>query len=158
MYNKTTIIGNLGKDPVMKFTPNGIAVTNFSVATTARVSKDKTPNCPDGWKESYNGKAWELTTWWNVTAWRGLAETCNQFLAKGRTVYVEGEVKGEAINGAQNPRVWTGNDGVPRASFELTARVVKFLGGRSEGNGHGSYDAAEAPPGYANEEEPSIPF
>ena len=55
MYSKTTIIGNLGKDPVMKFTPNGIAVTSFSVATTTRVSKDKTPECPDGWKASHNG-------------------------------------------------------------------------------------------------------
>ena len=86
-----------------------------------------------------------------------MAETCNQFLAKGRTVYVEGEVKGDASNGTQNPRVWSGNDGIPRASFELTARVVKFLGGRSEDSGNGSYDAADPPPGYANE-EPSIPF
>ena len=157
MFSKTTILGNLGRDPVMKYTPTGIAVTNFSVATTSQVSKEKTPNCPDGWTESHNCKNWQITTWWNVTAWRALAETCNQYLAKGRTVYIEGEVKGDAVNGTQNPRVWSGNDGIPRASFELTARVVKFLGGRGEDNGNGSHGAVEAPPGYAAE-EPSVPF
>lgn len=60
----------------------------------------------------------------------------NQFLAKGRTVYIEGEIRGNAVNGTQYPRIWEGKDGQARASFELTARVVKFLGGRSD-NGNG---------------------
>jgi len=157
MYHKVTIIGNLGQDPEMRYTPSGTAVTNFSVATTERISKEATPECPDGWKESYNGRNWELTTWWRVAAWRQLAETCNQFLTKGSQVYVEGVVNGTAENGVRNPRVWTGSDGVPRASFELTARLVKFLGGRGGTVGvTGEEGPEEPPPGFVEENE--IPF
>lgn len=157
MYHKVTIIGNLGGDPEMRYTPGGTPVTTFNVATTNRVSKEQTPECPDGWKESYNGRSWEVTTWWRVTAWRQLAELCNQFLAKGRTVYIEGDIRGTVVNGVQNPRVWTGNDGVPRASFEITARVIKFLGGRGErAEGGGYEEQEEPPPGFVEENE--IPF
>jgi single-strand DNA-binding protein len=158
MYHKVVVIGNLGGDPEMRYTPSGTAVTSFNVATKTTVSKERTPECPDGWKESFNGKNWELTTWWRVTAWRQLAETCNNFLHKGSQVYVEGEIKGVAVNGSQNPRVWTGNDGVPRASFEMTARTIKFLGGRAGGGGEGaSYEEQEEPPpGFV--EENDIPF
>lgn len=158
MYQKVTLIGNLGRDPEMRYTPSGTAVTNFSVATQKTVSKERTPECPNGWKESYNGKNWELTTWWRVAAWRQLAEMCNQFLTKGSQVYVEGEVNGTAVNGSQNPRVWTGNDGVPKASFEVTARTVRFLGGRGEkAEGGGSFEGPEEPPpGFV--EENDIPF
>lgn len=157
MYHKVVIIGNLGRDPEMRFTPTGTAMTTFSVATTNRISKDRTPECPDGWKESYNGKNWELTTWFRVTAWRQLAELCNNFLTKGRTVYIEGELRGAAANGVQNPRVWTGNDGVPQASFEVTARTIKFLPGRGERTEGGSLDSSEEPPpGFVEEDE--IPF
>ena len=161
MFHKVTIIGNLGGDPEMRYTPSGTAVTNFSVATTTRVPKERngqeTP-CPEGWKESFNGRNWELTTWWRVTAWRQLAETCNQFLSKGSQVYVEGEVRGTAANGSQYPRVWTGNDGTPRASYEMTARTVKFLGGRGDqAEGGAAYEEAEEPPpGFV--EESDIPF
>jgi single-strand DNA-binding protein len=157
MFHKVVIIGNLGQDPEMRYTPSGTAVTTFSVATTNRISKETTPECPDGWKESFNNKNWELTTWWRVTAWRGLAETCNQFLSKGRTVYVEGEVKGAAVNGSQYPRIWTGNDGTPRANYEITARTVKFLGGRGErAEGVAYEEPEEPPPGFV--EESDIPF
>ena len=157
MYHKVVLIGNLGQDPEMRYTPSGTAVTNFSVATTTTVSKERTPECPDGWKESFNGKNWQLTTWWRVTAWRQLAETCNQFLAKGRQVYVEGEVNGTAANGSQYPRVWTGNDGVPRASFELTARTVRFIGSRGDRvEGISAEGPEEPPPGFV--EENDIPF
>ena len=132
MYHKVTLIGNLGQDPEMRYTPSGTAVTSFSVATKTSVSKERTPECPDGWRESYNGRNWELTTWWRVTCWRKMAETVNQYVKKGQQVFVEGTVSGEAAEGSQNPRVWTGNDGVARASFELTAREIKFLGGRGE--------------------------
>jgi len=157
MYQKVVLIGNLGQDPEMRYTPGGTAVTHFSVATTSKISKGTNSECPDGWKESYNGKNWELTTWWRVTAWRQLGEICNQYLSKGRQVYVEGEARGTAVNGVQNPRVWTGNDGVTRASFEITARVVKFLSGRgerAEGTGPGAPE--EPPPGFVEENE--IPF
>ena len=157
MFHKVVVIGNLGQDPEMRYTPSGTAVTNFSVATSTRVSKQTNPECPDGWKESYSGTSWELTTWFRVTAWRQLAELCNQYLAKGRTVYVEGEVNGTAVNGVQTPRVWTGNDGVPRASYEVTARTVKFLGGRGDRTDVGDAGAPEEPPpGFVEENE--IPF
>jgi len=158
MFHKVVIIGNLGRDPEMRYTPSGTAVTNFSVATSTRISKETNPECPDGWKESYSGTSWELTTWFRVTAWRQLAEMCNQYLAKGRTVYVEGELNGTAENGSRSPRVWTGSDGVPRSSFEITARTVKFLGGRgdrTEGGG-GAEGPEEPPPGFVEENE--IPF
>ena len=157
MYHKVVIIGNLGRDPEMRYTPSGTAVTNFSVATASKLSKESNPECPDGWKESYNGRNWELTTWWRVTAWRQLAETVNQFLTKGSQVYVEGTVNGQAANGVQNPRVWTSTDGVPRASYEITARVVKFLGGRGGEAAVGeATEPGEPPPDFIEENE--IPF
>jgi single-strand DNA-binding protein len=141
----------------MRYSSEGVPVTNFSVATTETLKKQG-PNgerpCPNGWKESYNGRNWELTTWWRVTCWRGLAETVNSFLEKGRQVYIEAQINGEAVSGTQNPRVWTGNDGVARASYEVTARTVKFLGGRGEGSG-------EAPLGEPPPEEyegDTLPF
>jgi len=129
MFHEITLIGRLGSDPEMRYMPNGDAVTNFSVATSSTLSKERAESCPKGWKESYNGKNWELTIWWRVTCWRGLAETTNSFLSKGRQVFIKGEIAGEAADGTLNPRVWAGQDGVSKANFELTARMVKFIGG-----------------------------
>jgi single-strand DNA-binding protein len=154
MFHRVTLIGRVGQDPQMRYTPDGVPVTSFSVATTTTMSKDRKPECPNGWKESYNGKNWELTTWWRITCWRQLAETVNSYVNKGMQVFVEGEVAGDAVNGSQNPRVWTGNDGVARASFELTARTVKFLGGRGEGAA--GPPMGEPPP--EGLEEDSLPF
>ena len=154
MFHRVTLIGNVGRDPQMRYTPDGTPVTDFSVATTTTLSKETRPECPAGWKESYNGRNWELTIWWRVTCWRGLAETVNQYLTKGRQVYVEGEVSGTDENGVRNPRVWTGNDGVTRASFEITARTVKFLGGRDETTA-GAPTGEPPPEGY---EEDTLPF
>ncbi len=109
MYQQVVIVGNLGSDPEMRFTPSGIPVTSFSVAVNRR------------WTDS-NGEQREKTTWFRVTAWRKLAELCNQYLSKGRLVLVEGEVEASA---------WTDSQGNPRATLELTARNVRFLGGRS---------------------------
>ena len=154
MFHRVTLIGRVGQDPQMRYTPDGTPVTSFSVATTTRLGKDRNPDCPEGWKESFNGRNWELTTWWRITAWRQLAETVNQFVNKGMLVFVEGEVRGDATNGSQNPRVWTGNDGQARASFELTARTIKFLSGRDEEAA--APPVGEAPPeGY---EEDALPF
>ena len=158
MFQRVTLIGHVGQDPQMRFTPDGTAVTNISVATKETISKSMPGggerSCPQGWKESYNGRNWEVTTWWRVTCWRGLAETANQYLTKGRLVYVEGRVNGEAVDGNLNPRVWTGNDGVARASFELTAATVKFLGGRGESAG-GAPIGEPPPEGF---EEDALPF
>lgn len=154
MFQRVTLIGRVGQDPQMRYTPDGTPVTTLSVATNTSVSKERNPNCPTGWKESYNGRNWEMTTWWRVTCWRGLAETVNQYVNKGMQVFAEGEIKGEAVDGSQNPRVWTGNDGTPRASFEITARTVKFLSGRGDA-GSGSTAGEPPPEGF---EEDVLPF
>ena len=154
MFQRVTLIGRVGQDPQMRYTPDGTPVTSFSVATTTLRGKERFPECPAGWKESYNGKNWELTTWWRVTCWRQLAETVNAYLSKGRQVYVEGEITGEATNGVQNPRIWTGNDGTARASFEIRALNVKFLGAREEGAAEPSVGE---PPAEGLEED-TLPF
>jgi single-strand DNA-binding protein len=153
MFHRITIIGFVGQDPQMRYTPDGTPVTNFSVATRQVVSKERAATCPTGWKESLNGKNWELTTWLRVTCWRKLAEAVNQFVAKGAQVFVEGELRGEAFEGTQNPRIWVGNDGEHRASYELTARTVKFLGRR---DGNGGAPISEPPPG--EEDDDILPF
>jgi single-strand DNA-binding protein len=140
MYQKVMILGHLGRDPNMRYTPSGVPVCDFSVATNR---KWKTQDGADG----------EETTWFQVTTWRGLAENCNRYLSKGRAVLIEGELKpGE--NGA--PRVYQRRDGTWGAQFELTARTVKFLGGRND-NGNG-YEPSEPPPGFDEDTLDTIPF
>ena len=156
MLHKVTIIGFVGQDPTMRYTPDGTPVTNFSVATRQVVSKDRSPNCPAGWKESLNGQNWELTTWWRVAAWRKLAEAINQYAHSGMQLYIEGELRGEAKDGTQTPRIWTGNDGESRAAYELNARVVKFLGKR-EGNGNGGTPTQAPPEGFEDNSD-DLPF
>lgn len=127
MFERVTLIGRLGRDPEMRYTPDGKAVTSFSLATSQKVSKERA--CPEGWVEGYNGQCWELTTWWDITTWRGLAETMNRLLRKGAMVYIEGQMSGTAREGKQTPRVWTSRDGIAHASYEVTARMVKLLAG-----------------------------
>lgn len=128
MYQQCTIVGNLGRDPELRYTPGGQAVTDFSVAVNRKwTSKDGSPG--------------EETTWFKVTCWGRLAETTNQYLSKGRQVLIVGRVKASA---------WIGQDGEARATLELTARDVKFLGG----NRGEQTDAAQSFP--SDEEE--IPF
>ena len=110
MYQKTVVVGHLGRDPEMRYTPSGVPVTSFSVATTRK------------WTNA-NGEQQEKTTWFRVTCWRKLAESTAQYLQKGRLVLVEGDVEASA---------WTDREGAARASLELTATTVKFLGGRGE--------------------------
>ncbi|MBN1661031.1 MAG: single-stranded DNA-binding protein [Anaerolineae bacterium] len=160
MFQRVTLIGHVGRDPEMRYTSDGTPVTSFSLATKEVISKtDRNGNprpCPQGWKESYNSRNWEVTTWWRVTCWRGLAETVNSYVSKGQVVFVEGTVSGEATEGNLNPRVWTGQDGVARASWEITANNFKFVSGRDSA-GTGGPPIGEAPPetGY---EEDVLPF
>jgi single-stranded DNA-binding protein len=129
-------------------------VPNFSVATRQTVSKERDSACPQDWKESINGKSRELTTWFRVTCWRQLPEAVNQYAGKGLHVFVEGELRGDPVDGTQNPRIWTGNDGEHRASYEVAARPIKFPGKREAAGGA---PATEPPPeGY--EEDDSLPF
>ena len=111
MYQKVIIIGNLGGDPVMRYTSGGDAVTSFSVATSRH------------WNDS-SGQRQEKTVWFKVSAWRKLGEICNQYLSKGRQVMVEGEM--------QESKPFQGRDGEWRSSLEVTARNVQFLGSKSD--------------------------
>ena len=111
MFQKITIIGNLGRDPETRYLSDGTPVTSFSVATTQR------------WTDS-SGQRQERTVWFRVSAWRRLTEVCNEYLNKGRQVFVEGELR--------EPRPYQGSDGEWRASLDVTARTVQFLGQRGE--------------------------
>lgn len=138
MYQKVIIVGRLGRDPEMRYTPQGTPVTSFSVATDQR------------WTDQ-NGQAQQRTVWFRVTAWRRLAETCHQYLAKGRLVMVEGTLR--------EPQPYQGRDGTWRASLDLQATNVQFLGARvepaaEEGGFEGAGGAEEE--GTFDEEE--IPF
>lgn len=117
MYQRLILIGNLGRDPELRYTPQGTPVCNFSVATNRRYT-------------DANGQMVEETTWFRVTTWGRLAETCNQYLRKGMRVLVEGRLIPDPSTGG--PRLWTGQDGAVRASFEVRADVVRFLTTRAE--------------------------
>ena len=134
MYQHVVIVGNLGRDPEMRYTPSGVPVTSFTVAVNRK------------WKNQ-NGELQEKTTWFRVTAWRKLAEMCNEYLSKGRLVLVEGEIDASA---------WIGQDGEPRATLELTAQNVRFLGGRAADEFSGGGAAFKEAPEGATEED--LPF
>lgn len=142
MYQKLIIVGNLGRDPEMRYTPSGQTVTSFSVATNRR------------WTGN-DGEQQEETVWFRVTTWGKQAETCNQYLSKGRQVLIEGRLTPDKESGG--PRVWTDQNGTPRASYEMRAFTVQFLGGRGDSGGfdEGVSDVADAAPDITEEE---IPF
>lgn len=110
MFSTIILVGNLGKDPEMRFLPNGQAVTNLSVASSRRYTKDS--------------QVVDETTWYKVAVWGGQAESCNTYLKKGSKVLVEGRLVPDQDG---NPRIWEGSDGTPHASFEVNAGVVRFL-------------------------------
>lgn len=113
MYHQLSIIGYLGSDPELRFTPTGKQVCSFSVAANRK------------WKDN-NGQVQEQTVWFRIHAWGKLAETANQYLAKGRQVFIKGELSPDPKTG--QPNLWQGNDGQTRASYEVRAAQIKFLG------------------------------
>ena len=137
MYHRIIIAGYLGRDPEMRYTPNGTPVTTFTMASGRR------------WVDQ-QGQQQEETIWFRVSTFGRLAETCNQYLSKGRAVLVEGRLRPDE---GGNPRIWVGNDGVARANFEVVATAVRFLG-RTEGTA--SLEEREERPVVEDEEE--IPF
>ena len=146
-YEKTTIVGNLTGTPEMKYTPSGTAVVNFTVATSEYLSKQKYPQSPQGWKESYNGSGWELTKFWRCTAWRATAEYINNNIGKGDMVMIEGSLGGTPENGIQNIRIWVGSDGEPRANYEITVNMIKRLKGAGNNPSRAPSDE-DLPPGF----------
>jgi single-strand DNA-binding protein len=117
MFHTIIIVGNVGRDPEMRYTANGSPVTSFSVASSRQ----------------YNNQAGEKvkeTIWFRVTAWNKLAETCNSFLKKGSKVLIEGRLVPDSTTGS--PRIWQRQDGTSGTSFEVTAATVRFLSTRAE--------------------------
>ena len=118
MLNKIMVIGNLGTDPEMRYTPSGSAVTNFSMATNRSYTTS-------------DGERREETEWFRIVAWNQLAEQVNQYLTKGRRAYVEGRLRSTS---------WEGQDGQTRFRNEIIANTVLFLdrapGAQSEGTGY----------------------
>jgi len=120
-YQYAVIVGNVGNEPTLRYTQQGVAVCDFSVAVTRR------------WKQENEQR--EETTWFRVSAWRGLAETVNQYVKKGMQIMVAGRITASA---------YIGKDGEARASLDLTAQDIQFLGGRSDA-GDGQHRATNAP-------------
>ena len=115
--NKVILVGNLGRDPEMRFMPNGEAVCNFSIATT------------DSWKDK-SGQKQERTEWHNIVIYRKLAEIAGEYLKKGRPVYIEGRLQ---------TRKWQTKEGQDRYTTEIIADQMQMLGGR-EGGGSAGYE------------------
>jgi single-strand DNA-binding protein len=138
--NRVILIGNLGRDPELRYTQGGQAVTNFSIATNEK------------WKDK-DGNPQERTEWHRINVWGKPAENCAQYLAKGRSVYIEGRLQ---------TREWEDKEGNKRQTTEIVAQTVQFLGGRGEGPPHPSGPLpTEAPGGSssgASSDGDDIPF
>lgn len=140
MYHTIIIVGNLGKDPEMRYLPNGQAVCDLSVATNRQYNNS-------------SGQQVKETIWFRVSVWGKQAESTNQYLRKGSKVLIEGRLNPDQATGG--PRIWTRQDGTAGASYEITANTVRFLSSRGEEPGAYSADGSiAAPPGDTEE----IPF
>lgn len=120
-FNKIILVGNLGRDPELRYTPQGTPVCNFTLATNER-RKDKA------------GETQDITTWFRVTLWGRQAETASQYLTKGKPVYVEGRLRVEE---------WTDRDGKARHTLEVHATDMQFIGTRGDDGGQ-SYSRGDA--------------
>ena len=135
--NKVLLIGNLGKDPEVRFIPSGKAVAKFPLATS------------EVWNDG-EGQRQERTEWHNVVVWGKQAETCGQYLAKGRQVFIEGSIR---------TRQYDDKDGNRRYMTEVVAQRVQFLGGGGRGGESGRSMPEEPPPApSAGAEDDDIPF
>lgn len=120
--NKVILIGNLGRDPEMRYTQNQQPIANFSLATS------------EGWTDRATNERRERTEWHRVVCFRRLAEICGEYLRKGSKVYIEGSLQ---------TRSWEGQDGQTRYTTEVVAREMQMLDGRGDSGGYGG---PEAPP------------
>jgi single-strand DNA-binding protein len=122
--NKVILLGRLGQDPELKYTPGGAPVCNFSMATT------------ESWTDK-QGQKQEKTEWHRIVVWGKLAELCNQYLAKGRQAFVEGRLQ---------TRSWDDKDGTKRYTTETLASTVQFIGGQANANNNTNVDKSYAQP------------
>lgn len=130
MYQTTTIVGNVGRDAEMRYTPAGIPVTSFSVAVNRR------------WNDA-NGQPQEKVTWFRVTCWRKLGEIAGQYVKKGKLVLVEGDIEASA---------YINREGAAVGALELTANTLKFLSASPHA------EADEPAPGEPPAPDDDIPF
>lgn len=128
MYQKLTIVGYLGRDPEMRYTPSGQSVTNFNVATNRVYT-------------STDGQRVKETAWFRVTTWGKQAENCNNYLRKGSKVLVEGRLNVDPATGG--PKMFPRQDGTLGTSFEVSAIVVQFLDSKSESETNGNGEVLE---------------
>jgi single-strand DNA-binding protein len=135
VVNKVMLIGRLGADPEIRYTPSGAEVATFRMATS------------ESWTNK-SGEKEERTEWHRIVAWRGLAKICGEFLNKGKLVYVEGRLR---------TRSWEDRDGNKRTTTEVEATDMKMLGGMGEASRKAKEPEAESAPPAAKEEE-DIPF
>jgi len=138
--NKVILIGNLGRDPELRFTRDGQGVANFTLATNER------------WRDK-EGQNQERTEWHRIVVWGKTAENCAQYLQKGRSCYIEGRIQ---------TREWEDKEGNKRQTTEIVAQNVTFLGGRGEGGGGGGGrpggGTQDAPPREPGPDGSEIPF
>jgi single-strand DNA-binding protein len=136
-FNKIILVGNLGRDPELRYTPQGTPVCSFSLATNERR------------KDRNTGEGSDITTWFRVTLWGRQAETASQYLTRGRPVYIEGRLRVEE---------WTDRDGKPRHTLEVNATDMQFIGGgKSEAASEetpAASAAAEQLPGPSDDDVP----
>jgi single-strand DNA-binding protein len=135
VVNKVILIGRLGADPEIRYTPSGAEVATFRIATS------------ENWTNK-SGEKEERTEWHRIVAWRGLAKICGEYLSKGKLVYIEGRLR---------TRTWDDRDGNKRSTTEVEATDMKMLGGIGEGKGKVKEPDIEAPPPEAKGED-DIPF
>lgn len=135
--NKVILVGNLGRDPEVRYTPSGTAVANFTLATT------ETWTDRDGEKQSH-------TEWHRIVAWRRLGEICGEFLSKGKQVYIEGRIR---------TREWEDQEGNKRKTTEIEAQTMQMLGSRTQGDSFSDASSgAAAERGQTGPTEDDIPF
>jgi single-strand DNA-binding protein len=137
MHQNLVIVGNLGRDPELRYLQSGEAVCNLNVATNRK------------WNDRQTGEPQEEVCWFRVSVWGKQAEAVNEYLTKGRQVLVEGRLRPDPETGG--PRVYFRQDGTAGASFEMVAQTVRFLG---SGNGNGSANARAE----VEEDLNSVPF
>ena len=140
VVNKAILIGRLGADPEIRYTPSGAEVANFRIATS------------EIWTNK-NGEKEERTEWHRIVAWRGLAKICGEYLSKGRLVYIEGKIR---------TRSWEDREGNKRSTTEIEATEMKMLGGGGGGTGEAERRTKEPEADYTppppKEGEEDIPF
>ncbi len=141
-FNQIIFVGHLGGDPEMRYTPNGKAVVNFSVASS------------DQYVNSAGDKV-NKTTWFKCTAWNKAAEVFSQYLHKGSKVLVEGKLNADEKG---NPRIWEASDGTPHASFEVNIAQLYFLDSANAGSSVDEDGVMDKAPKVAEPDEEELPF